>query len=149
MSNLALVEQSPLSDVLDNVDQSLRQEAITRAHAALALQEQAAQAEAAADDQLEQDVRSARTARLAMVARAHADALACVVRAIKRDDRDPEAPRPEDVMTARNIGEQLIALHTGRKFAVEIAFLSDGDPAALARTAAVANVLNKGEMSVG
>ena len=52
-------------------------------------------------------------------------------------------------MTMRNIGEQLIALHTGRKFAVEIAFLSDGDPAALARTAAVANVLNKGEMSVG
>ena len=152
MSNLALVEHSPLSDVLDSVDEGLRQDTLARAQAALAIQEQAAQAEAAAnaaaeaavaaaDAQLEQDMKAARAACVAMVGRSHADAWACVVRAIKRDDRDPEAPRPEDVMTAINIGEQLIALHTGRKFAVEGCFLSEGDPAALARTAAVAKVM--------
>ena len=44
-------------------------------------------------------------------------------------------------MTMRNIGEQIIALHTGKTFAVELPFQSEGDPAALARTAAVAKVM--------
>ena len=143
MSNLALVEQTPLSDVLDSVDEGLRQDTLARAQAAIALQEQAAQAEAAADAQLEQDITAAKAARLAMVARSHTDAFAITVRAIKRDGRDPEDPRCEDTMTMRNIGEQIIALHTGEKFAVELPFQSEGDPAALARTAAVAKVLGE------